>query len=802
MKGISVWVGLVSGIFAGGMFLPAIAQVTSDSTTNTIVNPNGNNFTILNGIEKGNNLFHSFSNFSVPTGGSASFDLVNTPNITTIFSRVTGGNISNIDGLISTVNSTNPVSLFLMNPNGIIFGQNAKLDISGSFVGTTANSIKFADGTDFSAVNPTGTPLLTMNAPIGLQIGQNPGMIVNRAQPPGNYLSYSPIGLQTKPGQTLALIGGDVLIESSALTAPDGHIELSSVASDSFVGITPDTLGWRFSYNQVQSFADISLTQASLLNSSGFGSGSIAVQGRNISLADYSTITVDTLGELPGGDVTIRASGVLKLTGAYIYPSSFPGATGRGSNVTIEAQTLRLLDGAQIGSNTLGAGNAGNLTVRTTDIEMLGRFGGGVIANASLVGSTGNGGTLTIETQRLKMENGSLIAVSTVGAGNSGNLNIAASESVQVSGTNQNGRRPTSLLAGVGLQGYSFGATGKAGNLRIATEHLSVTEGGQVSAATYENSDAGNLIVTANLVDVIGRSRKTGDPSRLTSTSVKNFAAGSVTIEATQLRIRDGAEVSVTALGTGRSGSLAVTANSIQLDTAGSLRSQTNAGDRGNISINTDLLQMRRGSNITTNAKGIADGGNIAINAPIILGLEDSDIIANASQGKGGNIQITTQGIIGLQYRDRLTPESDITASSQFGVNGTVEINNFGVNPTSGLVELPVNLVDSSKLIATGCSNNTGSSFVATGRGGIPENPNQQIASDVSDGLGLRTWSDIRDLSAYRKTGEMTAQIPPSLETLIQATSWHRNGQGKVELVAQKAATQVQPSLTCAAIPR
>jgi filamentous hemagglutinin family protein len=172
---------LTTGLFTPGMMLRAYAQVTSDGTTNTIVNSNGNNFNILNGLEKGNNLFHSFSNFSVPTGGSATFDLINTPNITTIFSRVTGGNVSNIDGLISTLNSNNPVSLFLMNPAGIVFGKDAALNISGSFVGTTANSIKFSDGTEFSAVNSAIPPLLTMSVPIGLQMGSNPGAL---AQPP------------------------------------------------------------------------------------------------------------------------------------------------------------------------------------------------------------------------------------------------------------------------------------------------------------------------------------------------------------------------------------------------------------------------------------------------------------------------------------------------------------------------------------------------------------------------------------------------------------------------------------------
>ncbi|MEH2361833.1 MAG: S-layer family protein, partial [Nostoc sp.] len=154
---------------------------------------------------------------------------------------------------------------------------------------------------------------------------------------------------------------------------------------------------------------------------------------------------------------------------------------------------------------------------------------------------------------------------------------------------------------------------------------------------------------------------------------------------------------------------------------------------------------------------------------------------------------ITTQGIFGLKYRDRLTRESDISASSQFGVNGTVDINNIGIDPNSGLVELPANVTDPSQQIATGCAGSQGSSFVATGRGGIPQNPLQQVTSE-------RTWSDIRDISAYRKTQNVQAQILPKEEVLIQATSWHRNAQGKIELVADKPSTQVQQPLTCAAV--
>jgi large exoprotein involved in heme utilization and adhesion len=204
---------------------------------------------------------------------------------------------------------------------------------------------------------------------------------------------------------------------------------------------------------------------------------------------------------------------------------------------------------------------------------------------------------------------------------------------------------------------------------------------------------------------------------------------------------------------------------------------------------------LRQGSNIIATAGGLGDGGNITINSPIIVALENSDIVANAFQGKGGNIQINTQGIFGLKYRNEFTLENDITASSQFGVNGTVDINNFGVDPSSGLVELPANVTDSSQQIASGCSANQGSRFVATGRGGIPQNPNQEVMSD-------HPWSDIRDISAYRKTQALQAQIPESSNILVQATSWHRNTQGKIELVTDKSPTQMQQQLTCATVTK
>ncbi|WP_442937585.1 two-partner secretion domain-containing protein [Nostoc sp.] len=817
---------LTTGLFTPGMMRSAIAQVTSDGTTNTIVNQSGNNFTIINGIDKGNNLFHSFNNFSVPRGGSARFDLINTPNISTIFSRVTGGSVSNIDGLIQTINSKNPVSLLLINPSGIIFGANAQLNIGGSFIGTTANSIKFADGVEFSAINSQATPLLSINVPLGLQLGSNPASITvqgtghSLTKPRGLGLvtrNPSTTELRVQPGKTLALVGGNLDLNGATLTAQQGQVELGSVSGAGLVNLIPTPQGYTLGYENGQSFGDIQLAGRSLLDISGVNAGSVQIQGKQIQFTDGSLVLAQNFGNLPGGDIRLQATKAIDLIATTADGAIRSGVNseavgiGASGNISVITPRLTLKLGAGLNSTTLGAAPSGNIHIDATAIDVSG-FSGTNPANVTTINtatlSIGNAGDVFVNGNSLLISSGASLSSATFGGGSSGKVTIRNTNTTVM------GESPSGLYSNISSTTL---ATGSGKTLTLDTGKLQILDGGVVATTALVAGNGGDLSINATESIAISGQGQANSSSinaiaiRLNPSLRKQFGlpdiltanAGTVSITTPNLMLTDGGTVSVTSQGSGNGGSLKITANTIRLDRQGSIQAQTESGNGGNIGLEVGkLLVLHHNSAITATAGGNGNGGNININAPIILGLENSDIIANAIKGRGGNIQITTQGIFGLKFRDQLTPDSDITASSQFGLSGTVEVNTIGVDPNSGLVELPANVTDSSQQITTGCSNTNGSSFVATGRGGVPQNPLQEVMSDVYDGLRLRTWSDVRDISAYRKTQKVQAQIPESPEVLIQATSWHRNTQGKIELVADKSPTQVQQPLTCAAVTK
>ncbi|TAG93502.1 MAG: filamentous hemagglutinin N-terminal domain-containing protein, partial [Oscillatoriales cyanobacterium] len=175
-----------------------IAQIIPDRTLATensrTVSDSINNLPsdrIEGGASRGSSLFHSFREFNVGEGRGAYF--ANPNGIANIFTRVTGSNSSNILGTLGVQGNAN---LFLLNPKGIIFGPNARLDLRGSFIGSTADSIVFNNGFEFSSANPSAVPLLAINIPVGLRFRDNPGTIVNTSQAIGPTPSLPPLPIE------------------------------------------------------------------------------------------------------------------------------------------------------------------------------------------------------------------------------------------------------------------------------------------------------------------------------------------------------------------------------------------------------------------------------------------------------------------------------------------------------------------------------------------------------------------------------------------------------------------------------
>ncbi|MDJ0533150.1 MAG: filamentous hemagglutinin N-terminal domain-containing protein [Xenococcaceae cyanobacterium MO_207.B15] len=146
-----------------------LAQIIPDNTlgkeTSQVNSLDSNTQQIDAGAIRGENLFHSFQEFNIDEGKIVNFS--NPEGIAHIFSRVTGNNPSAILGTLGVVGGN--ADLFLLNPNGIIFGRNSSLNVGGSFVATSASSIHFADGNKFATTNTSDKPLLTISTPIGLE---------------------------------------------------------------------------------------------------------------------------------------------------------------------------------------------------------------------------------------------------------------------------------------------------------------------------------------------------------------------------------------------------------------------------------------------------------------------------------------------------------------------------------------------------------------------------------------------------------------------------------------------------------
>ena len=882
---------------------PAIAQISSDGTLPTQIIQSEDFLEITGGSQAGDNLFHSFAEFSILNGGEVWFN--NAPEIQNIISRVTGGSISRIDGLITANGNAN---LFLLNPNGIVFGSNASLNIGGSFVGSTADRIVFADGSSFNTTPTDNPPLLTISIPLGVQFGSNPAPIQVQGE------DYSPPNpprtfLQVAPAKTLALIGGKINIQNAVLLAEDGRIELGSVNSNTLVNWEESSQGFVLSYEESNNFKDLQLQQ-SFLDVSGLGGGAIQVQGEQINLID-SGIFANTFDLDTGDGITFNGE-QLNITNSILQSTTFSPA--RGSDINLKADTLTIQGSAAIVSaETRGDGVGGNINIQATVVTL---------DDLSLVGTQtsgmGNAGDLTIETDTLRVNNGAQALVNTISPGSGGILTINAKESVDLVGTenldgeiirsglfaevndfgssggiiiatdqfnivdgaqisaatfsNADAGNVTINAETITLRGFDNselgssgifsnverGATGNGGNVNLTTDNLLLEEGAQIIASTFGAGNAGSLEinvgklleVSSDIQDIfatglftevesiatgnggsinINTSQFTvqGNRATVSASSRGNGIGGDANITTEQLIIRDGGiiqassdgqgsggtinviasdvvEISgtspngerssglfVEATGAGRAGTINLSANSLILDQQGAITAATALDDGGSISLTvSENLLLRNNSLISATAgtaSGNGNGGNIDLDTGFVIAVprDNSDIIANAFFGRGGNINIKANSIFGVEFRNQQTSLSDITASSQFGIAGVVEITTIDTEAIKELIEFPTNTVNLENLIVQGCNvpgdNFAVSSLSIIGRGGLPPSPNklENITQTLPD-LGSNNPNGSNNLVGRNPSGV----LHPQPTQIVEAQGWIINERGNIELVA------------------
>ncbi|NJO66439.1 MAG: S-layer family protein [Leptolyngbyaceae cyanobacterium RM1_405_57] len=688
---------------------------------------------VQGGTPQGDNLFHSFLELNVREGRSLYFE---DPGVRNILSRVTGNDPSDILGTLGVGAPGAPggANLFLINPNGIIFGPNARLDINGSLLATTASAIQLGERGVFSATEPETSTLLRVNpTALFFNAATNPS-VVNQSRAPSlrgdvNSLDRGPTGLQLPGNQTLALIGGTVELAGGNLTAFGGRVELAGV-DEGVVQLIPTETGWDFRYQSVTDFGDIQMSQAAFVDVSG-ANGNIHLNARNITMNEVSRLQAGIFPDADtptaqAGNIEVRATGEIRLSGGSsidnsvqfraegiagdviltantirfdgesvdfrasgAYSRVLEGARGEGGDVEITANSLfTLTNGALVTVSARGVGDAGNITVEADQIvfDGKGEFNSApdslfrqssALFSAVTRNGEGDGGQIDVRARSLSLLNGGAIIVSTLGEGNAGNIFIQVDRAIfDGEGPDFRPGRPASQFNSSGV--YSRAeedAIGRGGRIEIQARTLSLTNGATVTAATFGPLDAGTLIVNTDEVVSVSGVSANGTRSSLNFDTSSAGDAGILEINAPRLLVLDGATVSAQTFGAGQAGILEVNASeSIVVDGRNSrLAFDTlGSGNARGIRLETGSLQVQNQGIVTVSngRRGTGNPGNLTIFADSIVLRNQGRLVTETRSGRGGNIELNVEELTLLRNNSLISASAIGTAD---GGNITIE---------------------------------------------------------------------------------------------------------------------------------
>ena len=765
---------------------------------------------IEGGAQRGVNLFHSFSDFNVKTGEKVYFG--NPGGATTILTRVTGGQLSNIDGILGVNGKAN---LFFMNPNGIVFGKSATLDLESGFTATTMTSIQLGSDVTFSATEPKIIPQVIFLVPVGIQLGQ----VVKGSQGErkrADILVQGPIpfthgialisegGIDTSRGSIgrdiansydrvlnrLGISDNDISLEARGDIKTGNIFSLRTITITSYEGYI-DTSAGRLS------------TQVGVRKSDNSNRGNITLKANDKIIA----------GSMSAGGVAIsfplnrvvdgKKAFVTDLTNPeskiYYYDTAYPQELDfyRSGNIEITAPYIKITEGAKVStSNTIGA-----IRDLSEPFFPYGVVPGSVIVNASEslvidgVDKKGNVGGLFSESIKESFTLPGKIQIST------GNLIVKNSGVISIRSESE-----------IQMDKVQMELSDRA-NIRINANSVILQSGGKITTTTSRFSNSG-------LIEISARDRilLSGLDSGIFANTVEGSTGkgGDIRINASNgfssnIVIQDGAGINVNSLGSGTGGNLIINARNLNLSNKGFISSETDRANGGNLNLNIDkILLLRKNSTISTSAgtsrtsDALGKGGDIDIVSRFIIApsYENSDIKANAFNGEGGTVNINAEKIFGMSVRSRddlirllgsnnpkdLDPirlsTNDVTAISQNNpiLNGSVEVSQLSVDPTRGLNA--ESLLPQRPNVSEDCglqNQAKASRITSSGRGGITPTPIDSLT-------GSMIWQDPNQTIA-------TAIPSPPENTLPIAQGWIQKSNGNVLLVGGN--TPSSPTPTC-----
>ncbi|NJN30735.1 MAG: filamentous hemagglutinin N-terminal domain-containing protein [Synechococcales cyanobacterium RM1_1_8] len=664
--------------------------------------PVGTTDLVLGGLQSDRNLFHSFEAFGIAPGRAATF-VVEDRAIENILSRVTGGRRTEIFGLLETVGFFEgrlipaDVNLFLINPNGILFGPGSRLNIGtanrGSFVATTADRLLWGNGDRFDA-SPTQPPTAL------LSIAGNPVQLAAA----DNIASLAPIQLRdaflgVSPGQNLLLIGGDISSQNSVfslLSNQSGKLVLGGLAAGQALDlgldlglIDGDATAPDLSAAQGQSLSGGTLSlEETIIRGATFQDGASIVLSADAIRLTNSEIDLTSLGETgDSGEITLNAR-VIQLTDSAIETSAIAGGTageirlrlgeqlrldrslvrsqvrldgrGRSRGISLDGGAVEM-DASQIVSTNQGVGDAGPVQIRSRSLDL--RNAAQIL---SLV-NDGNAGEITIEAEMVQLAGGQVTP-----GGWSASLIASRLSSPTVTPIN------ITLPNGETVLGLLGSGSGRSGNVRVTAQALSLSDGAAISTSTEGLGNGGNLWIDADQIRLAGVAADGSVPTILTASVSRGGVGdgGAVTIRADQLLLQGGAQIGASVFGFGAGGTVEITADRLQVEGTSPFLSASASGIYSQLQASSrDALAVSEGREALA-ANAIGQTGAIAIFANQVQLLGGGQIGSNIALGgigiaAGGTLTIQADSIeVSGQSEDGAVPSS-IGSQVLFGGQGT-----------------------------------------------------------------------------------------------------------------------------------